>query len=200
MNDEVATIKDLNEYSYFRTEMDKNRIPMVDVPEVIRSMNGLRQQGYDANSIVSKLSNFEELQIVEKELKDSVELLTKKKDIPEKECGFLESEMDVHSQVISKFKELERMGFELKVQKLLWHKVREIGDANYIEPDKAVQKFMKDVEEQYDDMLGFGSRIQNLKSEIQKNEQVQFQLSAATAMLNSFIIAQFEDPKYVKLR
>ena len=70
----------------------------------------------------------------------------------------------------------------------------------YIEPDKVVQKFMKDVEEQYDDMLGFGSRLQNLKSEIQKNEQVQFQLSAATAMLNSFIIAQFEDPKYVKLR
>lgn len=110
MNDEVATIKDLNEYSYFRTEMDKNRIPMVDVPEVVETMNGLRQRDYDANSIVSKLSNFEELQIVEKELKDSVELLTKKKDIPEKECGFLESEMDVHSQVISKFKELERMG------------------------------------------------------------------------------------------
>ena len=96
LNDEVATIKDLDEYSYFRTEMDKNRIPMVDDPEVIKTMNGLRQRDYDANSIVSKLSNFEELQIVEKELKDSVELLTKKMDRLEKECGFLESEMDVH--------------------------------------------------------------------------------------------------------
>ena len=47
---------------------------------------------------------------------------------------------------------------------------------SYNEPDKVVQKFMKDVEEQYDDMLGFGSRLQNLKSEIQKNEQVQFRL------------------------
>ncbi len=42
------------------------------------------------------------------------------------------------------------MGFGLKEQKLLWHKVREIAVANQMNPDEAVQKFMKDDGEQYD--------------------------------------------------
>jgi hypothetical protein len=62
----------------------------------------------------------------------------------------LESAIDLHSQTISKYRELEDMGFGLKEQKLLWHKVREIAVANQMNPDEAVQKFMKDEGEQYD--------------------------------------------------
>jgi hypothetical protein len=62
----------------------------------------------------------------------------------------LESAIDLHSQTISKYRELEDMGFGLKEQKLLWHKVREIAVANQMNPDEAVQKFMRDEGEQYD--------------------------------------------------
>ena len=62
----------------------------------------------------------------------------------------MESAIDLHSQTISKYRELEDMGFGLKEQKLLWHKVREIAVANQMNPDEAVQKFMKDEGEQYD--------------------------------------------------
>ena len=46
-----------------------------------------------------------------------------------------------------------KMGFGLKEQKLLWHKVREIGGANQMIPKEAVQKFLKDVKEEYDTKL-----------------------------------------------
>lgn len=62
----------------------------------------------------------------------------------------MESAIDLHSQTISKYRELEDMGFGLKEQKLLWHKVREIAVANQMNPDEAVQKFMRDEGEQYD--------------------------------------------------
>ena len=62
----------------------------------------------------------------------------------------MESAIDPHSQTISKYRELEDMGFGLKEQKLLWHKVREIAVANQMNPDEAVQKFMRDEGEQYD--------------------------------------------------
>ena len=62
----------------------------------------------------------------------------------------MESAIDVHSQTISKYRELEDMGFGLKEQKLLWHKVREIAVLNQMNPDEAVQKFMRDEGEQYD--------------------------------------------------
>ena len=47
---------------------------------------------------------------------------------------------------------------------------------NNISGDEASQKFFSDVRHQYDDKLGFEGKIQNLKSEIQKNEVVQCSL------------------------
>ena len=61
------------------------------------------------------------------------------------------------------------MGFGLKEQKLLWHKVREIGGANQMIPKEAVQKFLKDVKEEYDTKLGFEAKIKKSKSELQDN-------------------------------
>jgi hypothetical protein len=190
---EAVTIKVLNEYTDFRAEMNKNRILMANVPTFIKTVNKIQQLGYDPTSIVSKVSNFEALQAVEKELKDSVEFLTKKKDKLELESGLLRLEIDVHSQTMSKFKELEDIGFGLKEQKLLWHKVREIGDANHIKPNEAVQKFMKDVEEEYDDTLGFELKIQNSKSEIQNNVAMMetMRSSLATQFQNNATIKEF---------
>jgi hypothetical protein len=142
---------------------------MVDAPSFIRTIKYVRELGYDANAIVSKVSNFEEFQIVEKDLKDSVAFLTKRKDNLKRDCQFFESQINIHSQTLAKYKELEDMGFGLKEQKLLWHKIREIGGANQMDADEAVRRFMKDVEEQYDAKLGFESKIQNTKLEIQNN-------------------------------
>jgi hypothetical protein len=190
---EAVTMKILNEYTDFRAEMNKNRILMANVPAFIKAINEIHRRGYDATSIVSKVSNFETLQTVEKELKDSVEFSTKKKDRLELESQLLRLEIDAHSQTMSKFKELEVMGFGLKEQKLLWHKIREIGDANHIKPNEAVQKFMKDVEEQYDDVLGFELKIQNSKTEIQNNVVMMQNMSSslATQFQNNATMKEF---------
>jgi hypothetical protein len=169
LEQEAVTMKVLNEYSYFRTEMNKNRILMANLPAVVKTIHGILQLGYDPNTIVSKVSDFEKLQLVEKELKDSVDFLTKRKDKLESDCQFFGSQIDVHSQTLAKYEELEKMGFGLKEQKLLWHKVREIGIANQMSPKEAVQRFLKDVDEEYDAKLGFEAKIQKSKSELQNN-------------------------------
>jgi hypothetical protein len=76
--------------------------------------------------------------------------------------------------------------------KYLWNTIREIATANNVSEDRTCEKFFSDVRQQYDDKLGFEVRLQTLKSEIQKNEQIQIQLSTATVMLNSIILAQFD--------
>jgi hypothetical protein len=83
------------------------------------------------------------------------------------------------------------MGMGIKELKLLWNTIKEIAAVNNISADEASVKFFSDVRQQYDDKLGFEGKIQNLKSEIQKNEVVQCQLSAITVMLNSIILNQF---------
>jgi hypothetical protein len=62
--------------------------------------------------------------------------------------------------------ELQAMGFGIKELKLLRNIIQEIADANNIPPDQAQQKFYKDIEEQYDDKLGFESQLNKLRSEI----------------------------------
>jgi hypothetical protein len=74
----------------------------------------------------------------------------------------------------------------------LWNTIKEIVDANNISADKASQKFFSDVIQQYDDKLGFEGKVQNLKSEIQKNELTRFQISGTIALLNSIILNQFD--------
>ena len=71
-----------------------------------------------------------------------------------------------HRQKISVCDELEQLGFGLKELKLLWHTINEITEANNISSENAVQKFFKDVEEQYDDKLGFESKLDNLRSDV----------------------------------
>ncbi|MGB7956259.1 MAG: hypothetical protein WCF23_19985 [Candidatus Nitrosopolaris sp.] len=48
-------------------------------------------------------------------------------------------------------------------------------------PKEAVQKFLKDVEEEYDAKLGFESKIQKSKSELQNNASMMQNMSSSLA-------------------
>ena len=84
------------------------------------------------------------------------------------------------------------MGMGIKELKLLWNTIKEIAAVNNISADKASEKFFSDVIQHYDDKLDFEGKIQNLKSEIQKNELIRFQISGTIALLNSIILNQFD--------
>ncbi len=58
------------------------------------------------------------------------------------------------------------MGFGLKELKLLCNTINEIAYANNIPADQAQQKFYKDIEEQYDDKIGFELQLNKLRSDI----------------------------------
>ena len=60
------------------------------------------------------------------------------------------------------------MGFGFEELKLLWNTINERAVANKLPMYEAQQKFFKDVEEQYDNKLGFESTVQNLQLEINK--------------------------------
>ena len=62
-----------------------------------------------------------------------------------------------YSQTLSLYDELQDMGFGLKELKQLRNTFNEIANANAnnILKDQAGQKFYNDIEEEYDDKLGF---------------------------------------------
>ena len=89
------------------------------------------------------------------------------------------------------------MGMGIKELKRLWNTIKEIATVNNISADKASEKFFSDVIEQYDDKLGFEGEIQNLKSEIKKNELSSFRLVEQSQLLNSIMLKQFDQIQQV---
>lgn len=170
---------------------------MLDNSKFVGAVVGAKQLGFDAGVIVKKISNLAKLETDQKALEEKVEFLDKKRDDLEQKCSYLAQEELIHTHRISLYHELEKRGMGIKELKLLWHIVAEIAIANNISQDRASQKFLTDVQQQYDDKLGFEAMLQNLKSEILKNEQMQLQIVAITAMLNSIILMQFDQIQQV---
>ena len=74
--------------------------------------------------------------------------------------------MNSYNQTLSLYNELQDMGFGLKELKQLRNTFNEIAYANNIPKDQAGQKFYNDIEEDYDDKLGFESKLKKLRSDI----------------------------------
>jgi hypothetical protein len=192
LNEEGTTRYELNQFSSFKAEMKNNGLDKLDNSKLVSAIVGARQLGFNSRVIGEKVSNVEKLEIDQKALEERVGFLDKKRQKMELDCGYLEQEALVHTHRISLYKDLESMGMGIKELKLLWNTIVEIATANNISKDRASQKFFSDVREGYDDRLGFEVTLKNLKSEIQKNEVVQVQLSAYTATFNSIILGQFD--------
>ena len=165
---------------------------MFDNSKLMGAVVGARQLGFDPRVIVEKVSNLEKLETDQKALQEKVKFLNEEIHRLGLSCSYLEKEELVHSHRISIYKDLESMGMGIKELKLLWNTIVEIVTANKISEDRASEKFFSDVREQYDDKLGFEVTLQNLKSEIEKNQQVHVLLSAFTATFNSIIMGQFD--------
>jgi hypothetical protein len=58
------------------------------------------------------------------------------------------------------------MEFGFKQIKQLWNTILEITEANKIPYKEAVSKFLRDVDEQYDNKLGFESKVNEKRNEL----------------------------------
>jgi len=75
------------------------------------------------------------------------------------------------------------MRFGLKELKILWHTVKEIASANNLESKEAIQKFFKDIDEHYDDKLGFESKINQLQAQVNRLSQEEARLRTQLLIL-----------------
>jgi DNA repair exonuclease SbcCD ATPase subunit len=79
-----------------------------------------------------------------------------------------QDEINKYKQSLDTYQQLKSMGFGLKEIKQLRYTILEIAAANNISNDKAILKFLKDLEEQYDNKLGFDLKIDEQRKEINK--------------------------------
>jgi hypothetical protein len=181
VQNEKMTTADLHWYSNLKTELNKYRIPIDDVPLFAKAVRGIRQYGYDVNKIIAEFSELDFLRRQLEFCKKIIPVLENKYVTLNGLCTSLGEMANFNRQKLSRADELEQMGFGLKELKLLYNTINEIAEANNVSSDQAVQKFFNDVEEQYDDKLGFESKLDRLRSEFSAvNKELN---SSRTAML-----------------
>jgi hypothetical protein len=155
LEEEGITRLDLN----FKRELWKREISMDETSQFLEALKGIKRFGYDPATVVSKYHNFLEREAGKIAIEDL-----------RRELDSLQEEVNTHSQVIKKYKELQSKGFGLRELKQLANMVKEIAVANKMPPFEAIQKFFADIEEQYDEKLGFELKLASLKSDIQEKE------------------------------
>jgi len=168
LQDERMTAAELKWHSDLRAELRKYGIPVDDISKFAKAVNGMREYGYDVDKVISEFSESQSLETRRKMLQDSVRMLQSEHNYLSQHCSLAQNTLNSHRSTISALEELQAMGFGVKELKLLWHTINEIAVANNIPLYEAQQKFFKDVEEQYDKKLGFESKVQNLRLEINK--------------------------------
>jgi hypothetical protein len=189
LSKENTTTVELKSYSDLKKELASYGISINDdhIPKFAKVVYGISQKGYDVSKVIEEFSDLESTRKDYRFYQESIlELVSKYKHL-EQECTTLEEHVKSYNQKLSLYDELKAMGFGLKELKLLRNTINEIAEANKIPADQAQQKFYKDIEEHYDDKLGFELQLNKLRSEI---STINMNLSVSrTALLAQPLVA-----------
>ncbi|WP_148685337.1 hypothetical protein [Candidatus Nitrosocosmicus hydrocola] len=141
-----------------------------EVDSFVKTLNDFRFYNYKTQEIVKEYKQFEALRNEIKALQGIVGSIKKTRDDTLQELKSLEERENYSRQALDTILELNYSGFGFKELKQLNNTIMEIAVSNDISTFTAVQRFFKDVENQYDNKLGFETKINEIKTEMKKLE------------------------------
>ena len=167
LTEKKVSLAELEQFSDLKIELSKLRISLEDVQHFVRTIQGVRQRGYSVDNIVRVVSNLEASSAIQAELEKNIRNLTVDERDLQEECNRLDRLTSRHRQKLSVYEQLRDIGFGLKKLKQLFDTIMEVSAENKISDQLAVKKFFGDIEKNYDNKLGYDSKLEGLKSEIE---------------------------------
>ena len=127
-----------------------------------------------------------------KALQDIIDSIVRERDDLLKEIESLEKREGYSRQSLDTLQDLNYAGYGLKELNQLKNTVFEIAVSNGIGFYDAGRKFLKDVENQYDNKLGFETKIKEIKTELKKLEdEVPGYKEHLQSQVNAFGVLQY---------
>jgi hypothetical protein len=124
-------------YSDLKAELGKYGIPVEDISILAKLVNNIREYDYDARKIINEFLDLEGLRIERLFLQETVQSLENRNKDLKQQCSTLECWRAMHNQVLSKYHDLEVMGFGLNKLQFLWTTIREIALEDNINQEEA---------------------------------------------------------------
>ena len=158
----------------------------------VNAFNDFKYYDYNPLQIVKEYKQIESLRDEKDTIQGTVESIEKTRDELLRKIESLEERENYSRQSLDILLELRQSGFGLKELRQLKNTVIEISIANNISWFDAGRKLVKDIESQYDDKLGFESRINEIKVELEKLEdEVPGYKERLQSQVNAFGVLQY---------
>jgi hypothetical protein len=149
--------------------LDRHNISInEDLPKLANAINRIEEYGYDPKRLIAELKDIQYLDGKKRALEIATEELEERTANLRQQESLLQDKIYIHSENLPVYNQLADMGFGSSQMKALLDKVIDITISNGINYCLAVNKFMNDVETQYNTKLGFELQIEELKYEIQE--------------------------------
>ena len=127
---EKTTVTELREYSNFKAELRGFGLSSSTVDEprkLVRVIYGIKQRAYDVDKVLSEYSDIEFMQVKRDMLSTQVRTLEDKIVNLQSQYSFLESQVNLHRQLLRIYDELNLMGFGLRELNILYNRINEIS-------------------------------------------------------------------------
>jgi hypothetical protein len=177
-----TTTQQLEWYSALKEELAKYGIPVDDISHLARVVDGVRALGYDPVKITNEISNLEAVRSQYKSYQSWIPIVKNQLEGLDQTRSVLEHLIQSYNQTLSIYNELDSLGFGLKELKLLHQTILEISIANNIPMQSGVKQFLKDIDDNYDDRLGFESKVEKLNLEITRLTQEQDRIRVQSSL------------------
>ncbi len=134
------------------------------------AVDEFKQYSFDVTKILTEYKHINSLRKEIELIQNQVNENTATRDTLIKEISRLEERGNYYRQTINTFNELHGNGFGLKELKQLNNTVMESALANDLSVKDSVKKFFIDLDNQYDNKLGFEKKVEELKSQMKDLE------------------------------
>ena len=133
-------------------------------------IDDFKKYDFDPIKIINDYENMESLREEYNTFKRNIDVQIDLRNDLNQQNASLKSQIYKSDKTIKRIEVLENMGFGIKELEQLSNIVVQIAVVNKIDKEVAVQKFLKDIESQYDSKLGFEVTINRLNEEKRKIE------------------------------
>ena len=128
-------------------------------------INDFKKNGFDASKIMEKYISAISLDDKIKKDTDELKIRHSQKLELNKDLSYLQDQTNQHKQTMDIYYQLENRNLGLKELKQLYNTILEIAKPNNIPHQEAVSKFLDDIEKEYDNKLGFKSKVKEKRRE-----------------------------------
>ncbi len=169
---EKSAFSYLRWYNSLRQELyDKFQLAIEEkYSEFAKAINDFKDHDFDALKIINEYKEIKSLRQERNFIQDDINLNSPVRNTLLTQIAQLQDQLNYSKHTMNIYDELFKIGFGLKELKQLYGTIVEISLANKIRLDEAVSKFLKDIDNHYDEKMGLETTINKLKSEKKKLE------------------------------